>query len=309
MANIESKLVERASVLAPTPAQVRAASTSHNHLRGLLSTGQIGGRIQRSFLAGSYARDTAIRPLDDVDIVFEIDASHWNVSFWRDHPTPKKVLDTFARALRRRYPDTSVRTQRRSVGLMMNHLHIDVVPAIPHSRQDWIQVPDTRSDSWVASAPSNHTAFATEVNKACGQKFKPLVRLLKGWNGSLPDSARQKSFAVETLAATVMRAMPQATLTHGLFYVLDFIAWRGGHKHLHPWSDALGIVLVSSVWTPTISDVGGAGSNLLDGAEPDSLSKFCEHGRDMRDLLVAASNAPDAWRVLSPLITGGLAHL
>lgn len=41
------------------------------------------------------------------------------------------VLESFATAIRRRYALSSVYGQRRSVRLELNHLDIDVVPAIP----------------------------------------------------------------------------------------------------------------------------------------------------------------------------------
>ena len=83
MSDIEGLLKQRASALAPTDGQQQAAARSHAHLRDVLATGNMECRIQSSSLSGSYARQTAVRPLDDVDVVFEIDPSQWKRNLWR----------------------------------------------------------------------------------------------------------------------------------------------------------------------------------------------------------------------------------
>lgn len=80
-------------------------------------------RIVESYLSGSYARETAIRPLEDVDIIFLIDPRHWPISLFASYPEPDAVLKTFSNAIRRRYQDSSLRTQNRSVRLRLIHLN------------------------------------------------------------------------------------------------------------------------------------------------------------------------------------------
>src|SRR6266571_364702 len=128
MADCETYLWQIVRSVEPTQTQKDGASRSQNYLRDLLAGGNIGQRIITSYLSGSYARDTAVAPMDDVDIIFVIDPSFWRaLSGW---PTPSTVLDSFANAIRYRYPISSVFGQRRSVRLQLYHLDIDVVPAI-----------------------------------------------------------------------------------------------------------------------------------------------------------------------------------
>lgn len=317
MAEIESLLSKRASDLAPTPGQRESAARSHGYLRDTLATGNMECRIQNSYLSGSYARHTAIRPLDDVDVIFEIDPSHWRRTFMQtllsQLPSPERVLETFARAIRYRYPNSSVRTQRRSVGLKMEHLDIDVVPAVAHDqRADWLYVPDRKTGTWIASAPAIHEAATTRVNQACGGTFKPLVRLLKGWNHSLPSTTSLKSFAVESIAARVLSVHRQTALFGGLLAVLDFVAWRGGQPSVVGWRDPLGIDLLPWAGTASLPDIGGTGSNILAGADRDRLVKFCVAARVTRDALVEVQRARDpqaAWTRIEPRFRGGLGRV
>ena len=116
---IDAVLRDMLGAIEPTAKQKSGACRSHNYLRELLDTGQMAARITNSYLSGSYARDTAIRPLDDVDVIFEIDPSYWSTGFLSSYPPPGKVLESFAAAIRRRYPISSVHGQRRSDWLVL----------------------------------------------------------------------------------------------------------------------------------------------------------------------------------------------
>src|SRR4051812_28080748 len=101
MADIEQLLKQRTSEVYPTQAQLERAAQSNNHLRNELETGNMKRRIVESYLSGSYARHTAVRPLDDVDVIVEIDPSHWRrkllARLLDDLPKPAAILETFAR--------------------------------------------------------------------------------------------------------------------------------------------------------------------------------------------------------------------
>src|SRR5258708_5198553 len=77
MAACETYLWEVVRSLEPTQTQKDGAVRSQNHLRDILLTGQFASRITKSYLSGSYARDTAVYPLDDVDIIFVINPASW----------------------------------------------------------------------------------------------------------------------------------------------------------------------------------------------------------------------------------------
>src|SRR5690242_8775115 len=88
----------------PTRTQKSQAKTNHAALRDALDTGHMARRISKSYLSGSYARHTAIRPQDDVDIIFMLDRARWPERFFSNYPHPERVLESFARAIRYRYP-------------------------------------------------------------------------------------------------------------------------------------------------------------------------------------------------------------
>ncbi len=285
----------------PTPAQKEGAVRSHNNLRDLMFTGQMQGRILTTYLSGSYSRDTAIRPLDDVDIIFVIDPSKWSSYFIFSRPRPDVILDSIARAIRYRYQDSSVFRQRRSVRLQLNHLDIDVVPAInKDSSGEFIYIPDRDADDWILSAPKRHTAQATRINQKRENRFKPLVKLLKFWNSRLPSTTSLKSFAIETLAVRLFDVYDLDSLEGGLVYFFDFIAYIGNERPNYRWTDSCD---VSLNWLSTsIPDAAGTGTDLVSGVDSDRRVKFVAAATRSRNKMLqaqAAYSVETAWNRVS----------
>src|SRR5689334_17043198 len=89
-ARTENLLRELASEIEPTHKEKSAAARSQRHLRELLKTGHFGRRVEDVHLSGSYARDTAITPLGDVDIIVLVDPLEWPKGFLARYPDVNK---------------------------------------------------------------------------------------------------------------------------------------------------------------------------------------------------------------------------
>lgn len=288
--DFEPLMRELAGRVEPTAAKKNAASRSHNNLRDLLSDGTFGGRIVDSYLSGSYSRDTAIHPIDDVDIVFLIDPDAWPAGdfLFSDLPNPSDVLRSFATALRRRYERTSVYTQRRSVRLALSHLDIDVVPAIP-LEGGVIQIPDTREGEWIKSGPAIHRDVGAAINSRTRGAFKPAVKLTKYWNSSLPSTARFKSFTVESMAMALFAKHRVDGLFDSVLSFFDFMASLAGEGTVGDWYSAYGINL--GTFGPSVPDPSGVTSNVAAGLEQEVVERFLDHAVRARDNLVKAAES------------------
>jgi hypothetical protein len=253
----------------------------------------MANRIKASYLSGSYARDTAIRPLDDVDIIFVIDPSFWTrgLAALFSRPDPEAVLKTFAGAIRYRYPVSSAYGQRRSVRLELFHLDIDCVPAIEESPgSDFIWIPDRDADDWIKSSPKRHSAQAVAANQLNGGRLKPLIKLLKYWNGNLPSTANVRSFMIETLAVTLFKKRPCASLEQGLVMFFDFLASFEGQGSALSWSSRYDIS-AGLLGGMTVPDLAGTGTNVAARVNPAKVSKLLEHAARSRDRMVEAQKA------------------
>lgn len=302
MANCESHLLQAVQAIEPSAAQKAGAVRSQNHLRAQLNHGRFKDRIINSYLSGSYARGTAIAPLDDVDIIFLIDASHWNSPLLSERPSPDELLKSFSRAVRYRYPESSVRLQRRSVCLQLNHINLDIVPAIALDKDGKnIEIPDRSKGSWIRSSPKTHSDFSSKVNQARGKRLKPVIKLLKFWNSNLPSTARLKSFPIETMATRIFEHEKIETVQQGLLSYFDFVAFLGGHRSHIPWRSRHSISLRSPA---TLMDASGI-SNLLEKTDSVKVDRFISQAIRSRNLLLAAqevARSETAWKRVAAAI-------
>ncbi len=290
MASCESSIWECLKDIEPTAKQKDGAVRSHNYLRDILCTGQFSDRIKTSYLSGSYARNTAIAPLDDVDIIFVINPKAWRLGLLSSAPSPKIVLRSFADAVRYRYPNSSIRTQRRSICLQLYHLDIDVVPAIEvDSGGKMILVPDSNTGNWIKSSPKLHSEVTARVNQSRNGNLKPLVKLLKNWNSNLPSTANFKSFIVETMAARLFEKVGIPSLEEGLLLFFDFVAYLDGKAQAYNWTERYGMSL--SRWADEVYDLAGTGGNLVANLDGDRRRKFLDHAIRSRNKMLEARQA------------------
>lgn len=285
MADCESQLWDLVKKIEPTPTQKLGAKRSHNFLRNILCNGEMTGKITEHYLSGSYARNTAIYPLDDVDIIFIIDPAQWDKPFniistllfgSKEYPEPSDILDSFADAILARYPNSSVYYQRRSIRLKLYHLNIDVVPAIQDKYNERrIRIPDSNSEGWIISSTKLHSENATIVNKRNNGWFKPLVKLLKYWNYNLPSTATFKSFAIETMAVRIFKDNNIPSLQEGLLLFFDFIAYVSGSEADYIWKNKCEISL--NWYSNSIPDAAGTGTNIIEGIDDERRKRFVEN--------------------------------
>ncbi|MCY1022128.1 SMODS domain-containing nucleotidyltransferase [Pyxidicoccus sp. MSG2] len=282
---LDEQMAELSRQLEPSEAQRSAARKSQRAIREALDSGNMASRIITDYLSGSYARHTAIAPIDDVDIIFVIDPSKWRNPGSGGRPAPEKVLETFAGAIRLRRDSSTVMMQRRSVGLKMHHLHIDAVPAIETERDGLILIPDRRKEEWILTGPKIHAERATALNQKRGNMFKPLVKILKGWNSQLDEDTAFKSFSLETMALRIFEARNFDSMFEGVLLFFDFLCGRFAEDTHFEWPDSLGVGLSRPCFEYQLLDIAGTGSNLFANLSDDRRGAFLEAALRTRDLL------------------------
>lgn len=228
-----------------------AASKQHTAIRENL---QKSLPTSDAFLTGSYARHTAIRPLDDIDMFVVLDPRKLPAS----RPEPKALLRQIAAALKAPYADKTVSHQTHSVHIefVKTGIAYDIVPALPGAGGDY-EIPDRDASKWIRTNPKKHKKRSTEANERAGKMLIPLIKAIKHANRHAGKPAR--SFHIETLAWTILTTKPQSWLS-GLRILVD-----GLHaKITGPCPDPAGLgpniepdrprVLRSAQWLATIQE-------------------------------------------------------
>ncbi len=219
MKTVERAFAEFLSSLELTSKQRDKASKQHIELRTRL---QAQLDTTDNFLTGSYARRTALRPLDDIDVFVVLDEDKLAL-----RPlTPNAVLNHVKAAIAKAYPQKTVRRQARSLNIEFSASGIayDIVPALSRPGGGY-RIPDREASSWIASNPKTHRSLGTRANERAGSKLVPLVKAIKHANTRVGKPAR--SFHLEVLAWKIVTAKPDSwieglrTLVRGLSDRID----------------------------------------------------------------------------------------
>ena len=193
------------SNIEPDLSNVKIAKKAHEKLRSILEKDEdITDAKPDTYLSGSYARDTAINDIKDVDIILLIDLDH-------NKTAPEVVVAWLQGILQKHY--SKVVKQGRSVGVTTdNDFCLDIVPSVPIShREGPVWIPDRDIKCWVASHPKGQIAFGTSKNSETGGCYKPLVKIMKHWRDRLKNNdAKPKSYILESLVAYTLTNEPSS---------------------------------------------------------------------------------------------------
>lgn len=154
--------------------------------------------LEEDFLTGSYRRDTKTKRLKDIDIFVVVDGEGPQATLRQLGPAA--ILSDLADVLRPRYPDVAVDRMACVVnfGKEEEVMSLDVVPAFDRKGGGY-EIPDTYTGGWIATNPRLHHELSTAKNAACGGKFVPFVKMVKGINRHLEEPVHP-SFLIEVMA-------------------------------------------------------------------------------------------------------------
>lgn len=159
--------------------------------------------LRKMLLAGSLAKGTALRTINDIDVACYIEgdcAPH----------SVKELIDYLADRLRKAFPNfTADQVQPQTYSVTVNFkgsgLNVDVVPILYDGDPDWHGDLVSQDDgSFLRTSIPRHLAFTKKRKDAQPKHFAQAVRLAKFWARRMKqerDGFRFKSFMVEMVMA------------------------------------------------------------------------------------------------------------
>lgn len=164
----------------PSDSTVSYISSVHNNLRDYLKQYDLYSDVYLdSFLTGSYAKHTSIRPVKDdkkrdVDIII--------VTKYDSSIDSRKVLEELKNVLHASRNYESAKIQHHSIGIEMGQISIDVVPVIQDKDDNQLYlIADDKTGEWSFTDPKGHKEWSTSVNQDNSNRYKPLVKIFKWW--------------------------------------------------------------------------------------------------------------------------------
>ena len=189
------------SNIEPSATTVSYISSVQNNLRDYLSSHSKYKDIHvQTFLSGSYAKHTSIRPKlhdgkRDVDIVVETN--------YNSEDSSCEVIQELLDTLLEKSTYSSAKLHSHSVGIELDGIEIDVVPVIRSDDNKIFCIGSSDIDEWIITDPKGHIEWSSEVNAENKQKYKPLVKILKWWRRThCPDDKKYpKGLVLEKIIA------------------------------------------------------------------------------------------------------------
>lgn len=193
------------------------ASRQHTNMRTEL---QKRLHVSDNFLSGSYARYTAIRPLNDIDIFLVLQET----STLHRRQAPRVLLDALKQTLEETYSGKKSTRQARSINIEFSTTGFayDLVPAFI-VEADIYSIPDCNAQSWIRTNPKVHNELSIKANEAAGKKLKPLLKAVK--HAKNHHKAPARSFHLEVLSWSILTSSP-ASYSDGLATLFTGLADR-----------------------------------------------------------------------------------
>lgn len=155
--------------------------------------------IVEAFSSGSIPKFTALKNHADLDVIVTL---HFGKHI--DGKTPTQVLQAVRDSLAEWR--TGVRKNGQAVTLYYKTWpNVDIVPVSRVVHEDGsvshYNVPDSSTDTWIASRPNTHAADIERMSSYCGYNFRRIIKMIKHWNYIHSDYLQ--SYHIEVLALKV----------------------------------------------------------------------------------------------------------
>ena len=274
------------SNIEPSASTVTYISSIQNNLRSFLKNhGDYKDVHVDTFLSGSYAKHTSIRPAAgdkkrDVDIIV--------VTSYSSSKDSSDVLEELRDVLVQKHEYSTATIQRHSVGIEMGGVSVDVVPVIADEDDDQLYyVGDSDTGDWTVTDPKGHKSWSTDVNKENNCEYKPLVKIFKWWRRvNCPEGTKYpKGITLEKIIAD---NLGDSSLSTEDFLIGTMQNILSAYKEDYSDQDK----------NPVIDDPSEKiiGNDLLSGYSTDDFSAFIDKLDEHASLLNSEGTSNATWR-------------
>lgn len=154
-----------------------------------------------AILMGSAAKNTIIRPFDDVDVLAVFSAANGG---WGKYKSDSRKFLYRIRESYNGYSAQQVGARGQAVRVFFESGgHVDVAPVFRFEDSRYIL--PAGDGTWIFTQPTVANSWFSAKDRELHGRLAPLVRLLKMWNAA--HSKRFKSFHLETMTASTFKSL------------------------------------------------------------------------------------------------------
>lgn len=267
----------------PSPTTISYISSVQNNLRDYLKSHQVYKSIHDdTFLSGSYAKHTCIRPVlndakRDVDIIV--------VTNYDTTANSEVVLTELKDILIEKDIYKTARIQSYSVGMELQGIEIDIVPVAVDNNGDYF-IGSSSKNEWKRTDPRGHKEWSSQTNADSNKKYKPLVKMVKWWRRThCPESIKYpKGITLEKIIADNLPSSDLNTETYLIEALNNIVSFFKGFLEQGE---------MPNIWDPSIQE-----NDLLDSYSYSDVEEFVNKLEEHTVLLAEDGTTNDTWRTI-----------
>lgn len=188
-----------------TSSQVEAASTRHTAMRGNLENAFPGSK---TFIVGSYAKNTSVRPPSDLDIFLVLPDSvrnKYNSYLYYNRNLQSELLQEVKNKIQKYYPNTTMKADGQVVIVpFASSFSVEIAPAFSKAYNNGYQICDTNAGGrWKDVDPLGEKSALTSSNSQTNGNTVRLVKMMKCWRREC--NVPLKPFWIEILVQNFLK--------------------------------------------------------------------------------------------------------
>lgn len=137
-----------------------------------------------SLQVGSYGRYTGIKGISDLDMLYVMPKTKWDVY----KNSPSSLLADVRDALKERYPTTDIKYDRLVVDVFFSNFTFEVQPVFEETGDDGYtnyKYPDTKYGCYKITKPKQEQKAMTDFKNSHGTHHRLLCKMVRAWKNNM----------------------------------------------------------------------------------------------------------------------------
>jgi len=170
-------------------------------------------RTENSLQVGSLGRESGIKDISDLDMLYIMPKSSWNI--YNKQNGQRELLSDARNAILSRYPNSKIRVDRLVVTVTFANFHIEVQPVFeqedgsfkyPDTKDEGsFKYPDTKDEgSWKITKPKEEINEISSADEAKNKNLRRLCKMARAWKNK--HGVAMGGLLIDTLAYNFLKS-------------------------------------------------------------------------------------------------------
>lgn len=143
-----------------------------------------GDKTSHMYIVGSIGRETAIKGVSDLDILFDLPDEVFKKFDAYEEKKQSSLLQEVKNVLKKRYPNTDISGDGQVVAIKFSKYTVELVPGFKQS-DDRFKYPDTNNGgSWKYTDPLSEIEESKKTSEDTDNNFKYIANMLRAWKNN-----------------------------------------------------------------------------------------------------------------------------